>query len=143
MPSNWPYPIGFDIFPRIVFSEEEVLSVLLACKVSFAPGPDGMPSSILRSYAELICEPFIYIFNKSLRKSYSPAAWNDTLIIPLYKNGHREDIESYRRSAKLSVLAELPESLVTKRLLSVIKSVRLVPSTAFQVGDQHLLIYWN
>lgn len=72
-------------------------------------------------------------FNKSFWNDYFPSAWRDRFIIPSYKSRHRQDIENYRRIAKLSVLAKPYES-VTKKLCSVVKSVLFCCQHGFSSG---------
>jgi len=50
-----------------------------------APGPDQLPSWILRDFAPLVAEPLAAIFNTSIREGKVPDIWKSAVVIPARK----------------------------------------------------------
>jgi len=50
-----------------------------------APGPDGIPSWLLRDFAPYLCHPLASIFKASIREGYFPPIWKAVDVIPVPK----------------------------------------------------------
>lgn len=122
--SVYPYNIDvFNIVSDLTITSDEILKGLRNLKFSNCPGPDGIPSSILRSCADELHIPLMKFFNYSLKTGYFPSCWKESFIIPLHKNGNRRCVENYRGIAKLSVIPKLFEKIVTNRLIHMVGSL--------------------
>jgi len=89
---------------------ERRLSNINICK---APGPDQLPSWILRDFAPLIAEPLGAIFNTSIREGKVPDIWKSAVVIPAPKiNPPRSISSDLRPISLLPVLAKVLESFV-------------------------------
>ena len=55
--------------------EEYVFESLFGLKLTYLPGPDGVPASILRKCAVVLSGPLTRIFNGLLRAGYFPSIW--------------------------------------------------------------------
>ena len=99
-------------FPRFCLTEDEVYSGLKALRSSFSPGPDGVPTYILKSCANELFLPLTKLFN-----------YSSSYVIPLHKSGNRCFIDNYRCIAKLSAIPKLFELLVSRRISHFIKSI--------------------
>lgn len=123
-PLNYPYTISsFNNIPNILLLEDEVLHGLKTLKHSNSPGPDGVPTSILRSCANELYIALTQLFNYSLQSGYFPTLWKSSFIIPIFKSGNRCSVDNYRGIAKLSAIPKLFERLVTNRLLHYASSL--------------------
>ena len=100
-----------------------VLKSLKGLKYCANPGPDGIPSIILKNCADLLSYPLTFLFNASLKFGYFPSYWKRSYIIPIHKSGGRSEISNYRGIAKLSVIPKLFEKLVTDILSHSISSI--------------------
>lgn len=98
------------------FDEESVLESLSGLKLTYLPGPDGVPACILRKCAVVLSGPLTFIFNGLLRAGHFPSIWKSSFIIPLHKSGNKSNISNYRGIAKLSAIPKLMEKLVTDYL---------------------------
>lgn len=120
----YPYDISQSTLINISFiSESTVLSHLKSIKNSFSPGPDGIPSNILRNCADSLSYPLTIIFNESLRTGYLPPLWKESFIIPLFKSGSKMDVSNYRGIAKLSAIPKLLEKIITGMLTHQVSSL--------------------
>lgn len=122
--SYYPYNITHSAgihFPFI--SYENVLSNLLTIKSSYEPGPDGIPSCVLKNCAEALCGPLTVIFNKSIELCYLPPEWKKSFIIPIFKSGSKLEISNYRGIAKLNAVPKLLEKILSDSLSHQITSL--------------------
>ncbi|XP_075167625.1 uncharacterized protein LOC142239728 [Haematobia irritans] len=95
--SDYPYFIpSFTIFSHITLTETDVLNGLRSLPVNYCPGPDGIPSFILKECADILYIRLTRLFNLSLRDGSFPDIWKISYVIPLFKKGSRSDIGNYR-----------------------------------------------
>ena len=121
--ANYPYPITNSVsIPNLVISDDDVFKGLTSLKYSCAPGPDGIPSCVLKPCAIELYGVISKIFNLSLNLGVFPLRWRSSYLIPIHKSGSRQLVENYRGIAKLSVLPKLFERILTQRLAFAIKS---------------------
>lgn len=121
-----PYPVVISESSPVnvpFFNISTVLANLKLLKNSFNPGPDGIPSNILKHCADSLSYPLTIIFNESLRKGYIPALWKESYIMPLFKSGSKLDVTNYRGIAKLSAIPKLLEKMITDTLKHEVSSL--------------------
>lgn len=117
--SELPYPpVSIPLLDELT-----VVNTLKKLKFSFNCGPDRIPSCLLVRCAEALSTPLTLIFNESIRTGCFPQVWKTSFIIPLYKNGSKNNIENYRGIAKLSTLPKLFEKISTDILSHQVSSV--------------------
>ena len=105
---NYSYGIDtYNVVSNFIITDDEVLCGLKNLKPSNCPGPDGVPSSILRVCCNELYAPLTKIFNLSLVLGYFPSFWKTSFIIPLFKSGNRRNVENYRGIAKLGTIPKL------------------------------------
>ena len=93
---SYHFSLGSVCFSNIYSSDEEfVLESLPGLKFTYLPGPDGVPTCILRKCAVVLNDPLTFIFNGLLKASYFPSIWKSSFIIHLYKSGNRFNISNY------------------------------------------------
>ena len=61
-----------DVAEMVMFTVAEVRQVLRRCVPGKASGPDGIPSTILKSCSDDLAEPLCDIFNQCLKTGYIP-----------------------------------------------------------------------
>ena len=91
----------------------QFLCSLKALKLSSSPGPDSIPSCILKNCADYLFYPLFILFNKSLNISYFPDIWKESYIIRLHKSGNKNEVSNYRGIDKLSSIPKLFEQILT------------------------------
>lgn len=77
--------------PKLLFSSLhfcsidliEVFESLSSLSSTFSPGPDLIPSTILRNFTFVILPPLFYLFNLSLSTSIFPNTWKTNCIHPI------------------------------------------------------------
>lgn len=66
------------------------MSLLSSLNVAISTGPDGLPNTFLRRYAERVANYFTCIFSKSLRESEIPDDWFIAKVVPVRKGLKRD-----------------------------------------------------
>ncbi|KAL9909377.1 uncharacterized protein ACN427_004585 [Glossina fuscipes fuscipes] len=86
--ANYPYPITNSVsIPNLVISKDDAFKGLSSLKYCCAPGPDGIPSCVLKSSAVELCGVISKIFNLSLNLGVLPSCWMSSFLIPIHKSG--------------------------------------------------------
>lgn len=104
-----------------LFTENDVLQILLSLDQNKSPGPDLLPPLLIKKCAQHLCSPLHKLFRTSLDTGVFPNKWKTAYITPIYKDGENDDISHYRPISLLSVCAKVFESLIQKRILPLIQ----------------------
>lgn len=105
-------------------NETTILSKLKVIKASGFPGPDRVPSIVLKNCSEAMAKPLHVLFNLSLSDETVAGSWKLSYLRPRFKSGKRSVVDNYRGIAKLS-------DIVTK-LFRFLKSTFL-----FQINSKN------
>ena len=88
-----------------------------------APGPDGLPTWLLKECAAYLSEPLAALYNTSLNEGIFPEVWKSAEIIPVPKVTPARFIQSdLRPIALLPVVAKVFEGFVRQWLLESLSS---------------------
>ena len=90
--------------PRLIKS---VYKELLNLTPSKAPGPGGLPTIVLTTSARELSPSLCALFNLSLAEGQLPTEWKDALVVPVHKNGKKEDVTNYRPISLLCVVSKV------------------------------------
>jgi hypothetical protein len=96
----------------IQLDEDDVRKNLMTLDPSKAIGPDGLPTKLLKLFADQLAAPLCYLFNKSLSMGHVPAQWKLANIIPIYKKGDHHCANNYRPISLLPVVSKVMERCV-------------------------------
>jgi len=83
---EFSYPLTHSLFKPVIYVSD-VLQSLDTLKLSFSPGPDRIPSCILRNCSSYIALPLTLKFNLTLSQRRFPFIWKESFIVPLFKKG--------------------------------------------------------
>ena len=114
--------------PRDVFSFEmplintdTVVAGLRKLKTSYAAGPDGIPSAVLKHCSDVLCNPIAKLFNLSVRQCKFPDRWKFSFLFPIFKKGDKRDISNYRGITSMCACSKLFEIIVNDALFASCK----------------------
>lgn len=106
---------------EIVF--DRLLDVLLSLNVNKGAGPDMLPNLLLRECAVSLCEPLLFIFNKSLSQGIFPDRWRHSFLSPVFKSGNNCDVNNYRPVCIQSAIPKVLERMVAPVLESSFRNI--------------------
>jgi hypothetical protein len=97
---------------------------------------DPMPTSVLKSIADLVAPFIAELFSRSLEQGYYPTEFKRAFVTPVIKQTGLDAsvASSYRPISNLSVLSKLFERMVARQLLSYLNDNNLLPFIAFWVS---------
>ncbi len=103
----------------------EVEQALRALKPNRAPGPDGLPSDLFRGAAAVLAPALHDLFAKMTFWAMEPVQFKGGHMHPIYKKGDEEIAANYRGIMLLNVASKVYHSLLRKKLISEIASVKV------------------
>jgi hypothetical protein len=106
---------------RLSVTELEVEKALNQLNPTKAPGPDGIPTKILKDCAREVAPNLTMIFNKSLQTGCLPREWKDANVVPIYKKGKHTDPSNYRPISLLPVCSKVLERLIYNKIIDEIR----------------------
>ena len=77
-----------------------------------APGPDKIPTMLIKDAGEVICKPLVMNFNSSLRHGTFPDIWKLAKVTPIFKSGSKSDANNYRPISVISLFSRILERFV-------------------------------
>lgn len=110
-------------FNLLQLSEEEVYQVLSKLDSHKAPGVDGLPTFILKECSTELSPSLCCLFNLSLSSGRLPQEWKNSLVVPVYKKGKKEDVENYRPISLLCVTSKVLERCIFNHLIDHFGSI--------------------
>ena len=131
----------------ISISVDDVKAQLLALDTNSAMGPDGIHPTVLKNCAPSLAYPLFTIFAKSMEEGSVPQAWKHSIIIPIFKKGHRFEPLNYRPVSLTPVCCKVMEHIIADHLLSYLGDNSLLSDHQFgfrhgrSTMEQLLLVY--
>ena len=80
-------------------------------------GPDSVPTWVFRKYADILCDPICYLFNRSLKECVVPRCLKRANVTPVPKCPRPKYVSDFRPISLLPLLAKLLERLFYKYVL--------------------------
>jgi hypothetical protein len=115
---------------NITLTEEEVLKELKLLNPTKAPGPDNIPTKVIKECAHELTPSITKLFNDSLSMSKVPSAWKTANITPIHKKGDKHTANNYRPISLLPVISKVLERCLYNKIIDF-----LIPKiTNFQHG---------
>ena len=101
---------------NIVFTPEEVSSVLRSLTLGKASGPDSINNKILREAAGELAQPLCNLFNQSLELGKVPDIWKLANVCAVFKKDDPSLVQNYRPISLLSTIDKVLERLIFKQI---------------------------
>ena len=102
----------------VVLTENDVETHLKALNPSKAPGPDQIPTSILKIHAPDLVPSITKMFNCSLNQGRVPTKWKQANIIPIHKKGSRFQASNYRPISLLPTISKVLERCIYDKIIA-------------------------
>ena len=82
-----------------------------------SPGPDQVHRKVLYELSDIIDKPLCTIFNSSFKTGTVPEGWIIGQITALFKKGSKNCASNYRPVSLTSIICNLMEKLIRKRII--------------------------
>ena len=112
--STWADPERQREVQEVEISEARIKEVLMKLPVNSAPGPDGVPSVLLKRCAAPLARPLARLWSASWTAGYVPSALQEGTITPIFKGGDKGQCENYRQVVLTSHVTKVFERLVAE-----------------------------
>lgn len=104
-----------------LFTKEELITAVSKLKPGKAPGPDGIPSEVIKEIAYKCPELLLKTFNKCLVEGTFPRIWKVQRLVLINKGkGDPDSPSAYRPLCMLDTTGKLLERLIKPRLMGAI-----------------------
>ena len=91
---------------------QDVTRLLKNVNSNKATGLDGITGKILKLAADILAPSLTKIFNQSLNHGIYPDDWKIAKVVPVFKNGARNDLNNHRPISIISAVAKIFGKLV-------------------------------
>ena len=129
-----PNASSFFLIPT---NKEEIIKVGSELKSGNSCGFDGICSTVVKSVLPFIAEPLSYIFNLSFLTASVPLNLKVAKIIPIFKNGNKQEFSNYRPISILPCLSKILERLVHNRLSQFLSHHRILFDQQYGFRSKH------
>lgn len=109
----------------------EVKSIILSLPNSSSVGPDEIPTSLIKSCVDIICEPMSDLINDIFATGTFPDDFKLAKIIPLFKKGSKYEPQNYRPLVIQNIFSKIVDKIFTKRLVSFLVKYKLINSCQY------------
>ena len=122
---------------RVVFQDQDILSLIRGINPNKATGSDGITGHMLKLCDESIVVPLKIIFLNVLRTSTYPSSWKLANVTPIFKKNDKQEVKNYRPISLLPICGKMFEKLVFNNLYSYLNANSLITKnqSGFRPGD--------
>ena len=110
-------PLITESLNLIEVSTFQVTTLLQELDCSKAPGPDNIPTVVLKKCSSALAPSITALFNCSFTNGHFISAWKNANVCPVHKRDNKADVANYRPISLLSILSKIQEKCVLTRLL--------------------------
>jgi hypothetical protein len=118
---------GMPLLKDIQFSKQDIEWACNELKSSSSPGPDGVPSLLLKTASKELCHPLFLLWRASMDQGIIPPDLLLVLISPVHKGGSRGLPANYRPVALTSHIVKMFERVVRRQLVKHLEDNDLIP----------------
>ena len=102
-----------------------------------ATGIDKISCKIIKLATPVISDSLTLIFNQAITLSSFPDEWKIARVIPLYKNGQRNNPGNYRPISVLPAISKIMERILYDQLHSYLTTFELLSDSQFGFRKSH------
>lgn len=115
----------------------EVKKIIDKLDVHKSTGLDGIGPNILRYCGDYITPAVAFIINKSIENGIFPDSLKEAFVIPIFKNGNKEDPNNYRPISILPTISKIFERHIATQIQSFFKDTNIIHETQSGFRQYH------
>lgn len=112
--------------PDVKISETGILNMLLNLDIKKSCGPDNIPNTFLKRYAEWTSKYLHVLFTRSLCEGQVPSDWRTATVKPLHKAGKKQCIQNYRPISLTSTVCKLLEHIIHNHISEFLEKYNIL-----------------
>ena len=109
----------------------ELLKLISKLEIKKACGYDHISNRILKASSYIITPYLSMLYNNCIKQGIFPNTYKVAQVIPLYKGGDKEDLNSYRPISLLPIFGKLFEKIISLRTWSFLNKFDLLSPHQF------------
>jgi len=133
--SNIPTPESLHpSMPDISFSTEGIFKLLCELDITKSPGPDAIPSIVLRHCAAQIAPILQVIFTQSMSTGIIPGDWLTANVTPVFKKNDRGNPSNYHPISLTSICCKVMEHIIYHTVMEHLKQHQICKATIVRLN---------
>ena len=128
--SMYPYPTDTIEIRQIIENLESKSSSRI----------DEISNITVKAAGPVICEHLVFLINKSLSEGIFPSSLKIAKVLPLHKNGSKDDVNNYRPISLLVVWSKIFERFVFNRIFNYLEEHSYIYENQFGFRKKHSTI---
>lgn len=97
-------------------TDNEILTQIKTLKNNVKSGEDQITTEIIKANHQFILEPLKHIINRIFCTGIFPSVLKKAIVVPLYKQGNREQMVNYRPISLISSVSKLIEKCIVHKV---------------------------
>ena len=114
---NFKSPLSMYPYPTDTIEIHQIIENLESKSSS---GIDEISNITVKAAGPVICEHLVFLINKSLSEGIFPSSLKLAKVLPLHKNGSKDDVNNYR---PISLLVVWSKIFVLTGFLTILKNI--------------------
>ena len=110
-----------DSLRHIELDETDIKTAIKNLDPTKAPGPDGIPTRVLKDCADELIPNLTKLFNTSLTQGSVPQEWKEANVVPVLKKGDPTNPSNYRPISLLPVISKLFERCIYDKIITTLR----------------------
>ena len=118
-------------------STSGVTKILQKLDPSKSPGPDKIPSRLLKSIAMAVSPCLTLLFSASLHQGRVPSDWKKALVCPVFKKGDRKNPSNYRPVSLTYICSKVMEHIIYSEIMTHLETHNILSDMQFGFRKRH------
>jgi len=111
--------------------KKDIIMLINRLNSNSAPGIDGIQARTIKAIHPQIVEPLKHIINLIITTGKVPKYFKETVVTPIHKSEHKNDMRNYRPISQINCFAKVLEMYLKKCLLSFVELNNLISCKQF------------
>jgi hypothetical protein len=96
---------------------KEIKKAIFDLKKGKSAGPDRILNEVIKYTNPIMINSYMKIFNVILKTGIYPKSWKESLTIPIYKSGYKNDSNNYRGVSLINCLPKIFNTILNNGLI--------------------------
>lgn len=110
---------------------DDIKNTISSLKLNVSSGEDIISTNAIKYLCKELIVPLTYLVNMSITNSIFPTALKKAIVIPIFKQGCKNDINNYRPISLLNTFSKILERILKKQLLSYLEDNKKLSKTQY------------